>query len=112
MFFVAFHNEIESSLPQGLKPVFVIIIFLLIVACPWLMLRSVIVPNATQVGSFNNNHEEKSIYQENDTKKYFITETNPWNPWNSVKKEYLDTIETEQYIEKQKELQSLIPTTD
>ena len=68
MFFVAFHNEIGSSLPQGLKPVFVIIIFLLIVACPCLMLRSVIIPNATQVGSFNNNHEEKSIYQENDTK--------------------------------------------
>lgn len=76
------------------------------------MLRSVIIPNATRVGSFNNSHEEKVIYQENDTKKYFITETNPWNPWNSVKKEYLDTIETEQYIEKQKELQSLIPTTD
>ena len=112
MFFVAFHNEIGSSLPQGLKPVFVIIIFLLIVACPCLMLRSVIIPNATQVGSFNNNHEEKSIYQENDTKKYFITETNPWNPWNPVRKEYLDTIETEQYIEKQKELQSLIPTAD
>ena len=56
--------------------------------------------------------KKKSIYQENDTKKYFITETNPWNPWNPVRKEYLDTIETEQYIEKQKELQSLIPTAD
>ena len=72
MFCVAFHNEIGSSLPKGLKPVFVIIIFLLIFACPCLMLRSVIIPNATRVGSFNNNHEEKVIYQENDTKKYFI----------------------------------------
>ncbi len=112
MFCVAFHNEIGSGLPQGLKLVFVIIIFLLIVACPCLMLRAVIVPNATWVGSFNNNHEEKSIYQENDTKKYFITETNPWNPWNPVKKEYMDSITTEKYIEKQKELQSLIPTVD
>ena len=112
MFFVAFHNEIGSSLPNGLKPVFAIIIFLLIFACPCLMLRSVIVPNATQVGSFNNNQEEKVLYQENDTKKYFITETNPWNPWNPVKREYMDSITTEKYIEKQKELQSLIPTVD
>lgn len=112
MFCVAFHNEIGSSLPKGLKPVFVIIIFLLIFACPCLMLRSVIVPNATQVGSFKNNHEEKVIYQENDTKRYFITETNPWNPWNPVEREYMDSSATEKYIEKQKELQSLIPTVD
>lgn len=100
------YKEIANDIPTVARRVFLSIILVLFFGGAALMLKSIVVPCADQVATIyaNADHDQKSIFKEKDTGKYFILMEDLWNPWNVTYREYLDAEVVEEYIAKYNEL--------
>ena len=103
----AFREPIMSDLSIPAKSIYIVLLVALMAISPYLMLRAVMVPNSTRVATIYVTGDEKSLFQDNDTKQYFTTEVVMWNPWDSTLRNYVDTSTAEQYIAAYNELQEL-----
>lgn len=108
----AFREPIISDLSIPAKSIYIVLLVALMTISPYLMLRAVMVPNSTRVATIYVTGDEKSLFQDNDTKQYFTTEVVMWNPWDSTRRNYVDTITAEQYIAAYNELQELSSKID
>ena len=88
------------------KTFFLCLFIVLAVGCPFLLFKSMVVVDADLVATIHAtaNSDEKGLFQERDTGKYFVLLENPWNPFEATYREYVDAEVAEEYIEKYNEL--------
>jgi hypothetical protein len=100
------YKEIGCDLPKMVRRVFLCVLIVMVIGSPILMLKSAIVTDATYVATIyaTANSEEKGLFQERDTGKYFVMVEDNLDPWNATYREYVDTEVAEKYIEKYNEL--------
>lgn len=97
------------------KKVFIIASIICLVSFGWLFMSLLTPFDAEKVaciyvdvnGEATNEH--KSLYVEDESGRYFVTEFNDWNLFEPTYRKYLDTQKAEKYIEAYKQLMSTNP---